>query len=253
MAVAPWIQALLWGMTAGGALIVGAATGYLVKLPPRFVAGAMAFAAGVLIAALSLELMEDAFALGGFASTLLGFGAGAMAHTIAHLALSRRGAAHRKRSGTRQPAEAAQAGSGLAIAAGSLLDGLPEGVVIGNSVISGHATSGAIVLAVVLSNIPEGLSSASGMKNGGRSAVYIFGVWSAIAAAVCIASVVGHTVFSRFSDETIAVTNAFAAGAILAMLVDTMIPEAYEDAHDFSGFITVLGFMAAFVIVKAGE
>ncbi len=116
--------------------------------------------------------------------------------------------------------------------------------------IGGGAVSGVAVAAVFLSNIPEGLSSAAGMKKAGRSAVYIFGVWGGIALISGVAALLGYAVFSHFSADVIAATTAVAAGAILAMLSDTMIPEAFESAHEFSGLITVLGFLTAFVLTK---
>jgi ZIP family zinc transporter len=104
-----------------------------------------------------------------------------------------------------------------------------------------------------MSNLPEGLSSAAGMKKAGRSPVYIFGIWTAIALASGIAATLGYTVFGNYSDTVVAVINALAAGAILAMLVDTMIPEAFETAHNFAGLITVIGFLAAFALEKFGS
>ena len=104
--------------------------------------------------------------------------------------------------------------------------------------------------AVFLSNVPEGLSSAAGMKKAGRSTAYIFGVWGAIAIISGIAALLGYALFSHFSQEVIAATTAVAAGAILAMISDTMIPEAFEQAHDFAGLIVVFGFLAAFVLSK---
>jgi ZIP family zinc transporter len=108
------------------------------------------------------------------------------------------------------------------------------------------------VAAVFLSNIPEGLSSASGMKKAGRSARYIFGVWAAIAFLSGIAALLGNTIFSHASEKIIAATTAVAAGAILAMISDTMIPEAFEQTHDFAGLITAIGFLVAFVLSKLG-
>lgn len=248
-----WLQAGLWGWLAGAALLLGAAIAYFVQVPLRLIAATMAFGSGVLISALAFELMEDAYTRGGFDSTALGFLGGAVVYTLVNWVLANQGAKHRKRSGQQQPSEAENSGSGLAIAAGALLDGIPESIVIGLSMLHGGAVSLVAVVAIFLSNLPEGLSSAAGMKKAGRSLRYIFGVWSGIALVSGVAAVVGYTIFQRFSADVIAATTAVAAGAILAMLVDTMIPEAFEAAHDFTGLITVVGFLASFVLTKLGE
>jgi ZIP family zinc transporter len=247
-----WLQAGFWGLVAGSALLVGAAAGYFARVPPRLIAGVMAFGSGVLISALSFDLMDEAYRRGGFDSTAAGFIGGAAVYTAANWYLARQGAKHRKRSGGQQPSESEDSGSGLAIAVGALLDGIPESIVIGVSMIAGGTVSFVAVVAIFLSNIPEGLSSSAGMKKAHRSGAYIFGVWASIALISGVAALVGYTVFSRFSADTIAATTAVAAGAILAMLSDTMIPEAFEEAHDFAGLITVLGFLAAFVLTKLG-
>jgi ZIP family zinc transporter len=207
---------------------------------------------GVLISALSFELIEESYKNGGFAATALGFIVGASIFTIANWVLSKKGAKHRKRSGEQQPAEHEDEGSGLAIAFGALLDGIPESIVIGLSLVGGAGVSFVAVIAIFLSNLPEGLSSAAGMKKAGRSATYIFGIWTGIAITSGIAALVGYTIFGNFSPAVVAVVTALAAGAILAMLVDTMIPEAFETAHNFAGLATVIGFLAAFALQKIG-
>lgn len=244
------VQAGLWGLLSGSALVLGAATAFLVKIPQRIVAGVMAFGSGVLISTVAFELMDEAYKRGGFDSTSAGFLAGAAVYTAANAYLSGQGAKHRKRSGQQQPNEGEDGGSGLAIAVGALLDGVPESMVIGLSLLGGGGVSLVTVAAVFLSNVPEGLSSAAGMRRAGRPAAYIFGVWGAIALASGFAAFLGCFLFDGASPEWIAATNAVAAGAILAMLADTMMPEAYEDAHNYAGMITALGFLVAFVLSK---
>jgi ZIP family zinc transporter len=247
-----WLQAGFWGLLAGSALLIGSAIGYYAHIHPRVIAGVMAFGSGVLISALSFQLMDEAYRKGGFDSTAFGFVAGALVYTLANRALAVQGAKHRKRSGHQQPSEDENAGSGLAIALGALLDGIPESIVIGLSLLSGESVSLVAVAAIFLSNIPEGLSSSAGMKKAGRPPAYIFGVWGSIALVSGIASVLGYSFFQRFSPEVHAAITAIAAGAILTMLVDTMIPEAFDEAREYAGLITVVGFLAAFVLTKLG-
>lgn len=246
------IQAGLWGLLAGGALVIGAAVAWFVHVPQRLIAAVTAFGAGVLISALAFELMDDAYRRGGFDSTAAGFLGGAIIYTAANWVLAHHGARHRKRSQDQQPSEQQDPGSGMAIAVGALLDGIPESVVIGLSLLAGGVVSFVAVIAIFLSNIPEGLSSAAGMKKAGRSAAYVFGVWIVIAVLSGIAAWAGCAVFRNFPAGVVAGTTAVAAGAILAMLADTMIPEAFEEAHDAAGLITVAGFLASFALSKLG-
>jgi ZIP family zinc transporter len=246
-------EAGFWGLVGGSALVLGAGIAYVATLPQRLIAAVMAVGSGVLISAVAFDLMDEAFRQGGFDSTALGFVGGAAVYTLANIIVSRRGARHRKRSGSnpdeRQPD--AQSDSGAAIAIGALLDGIPESVVIGVTLLGGGGVSAVTVAAVFLSNVPEGLSSAAGMKAAGRSARYIFGVWGGIAIASAIAAMIGNIALAGASPDLIAAVTAIAAGAILAMLVDTMIPEATEATHDYSGLIAVIGFLAAFVLSKS--
>lgn len=244
-----WVQAGFWGGVAGSALIIGALIGYFSHLPQRLIAGIMAFGGGVLISAISLELMNEAFDSGGFASTSIGFIGGAAVYSLANFFLTRKGGKHRKRSAFLTKKSDGDS-NGMAIAIGSLLDGIPESIAIGLSMIGGGTVSLVTIVAIFLSNIPEGLSSSSGMRKAGRSAKYIFGLWILICLASVISSIVGLTIFSQFPPNIISATTASAAGAILAMLADTMMPEAFESTHNFTGLITVAGFLCSFLLSK---
>lgn len=248
------IAAGFWGLIGGSALLVGAGIAYVASLPQRLIAAVMALGSGVLISAVAFDLMDEAYARGGFDSTAAGFLGGAIAYTLANIIVSRAGARHRKRSGSNphESQASADSGNGVAIAIGALLDGIPESVVIGVSLLRGGSVSLVTVAAVFLSNVPEGLSSAAGMKKAGRSGAYIFGVWGAIALISGVAACVGNVALKGAPPDLIAGTTAVAAGAILAMLVDTMIPEATEETHEYSGLITVGGFLAAFILSKLG-
>jgi ZIP family zinc transporter len=249
------IQAGLWGLVAGSALLLGAVFGYGVRVPQKVIAWVMAFGAGVLISAVSFELVGEAYEQGGLAPAAIGTLAGAIAYTAGNVWLARRGARHRKRSGHHtsqlQPSENEQGGSGLALALGALLDGIPESAVIGVSLLDGGAVSAVTVAAVFISNVPEGLSSSAGMRKAGRGKGYVFGVWGAIAAASTVSAVLGYTVVGGFSTAVTAAVTAVAAGAILAMIADTMIPEAFQEAHLAIGLITVSGFLVSFALSHA--
>jgi len=238
-----WLTAAGWGVFSGSALLLGAAAAFFLSIPPRLVALVMAFGSGILISALSFELMEEAIGTGGFWPTAAGFLGGAALYTAANVILARRGAKHRKRSGDQQPSDS---NSGVAIVLGALLDGVPESVVIGVSLIGGGAVSLPAVTAIFLSNVPEGLSGTAGMKTVGRSPLYIFGLWGGITVFSGLAAIAGYLLVGDLGGGAVAAANAIAAGAILCMIADTMIPEAFSESHDFAGLVTVVGFLAGF-------
>ncbi|WPU64084.1 ZIP family metal transporter [Peredibacter starrii] len=236
-----WIIAGFWGWLAGSALLIGAAIGYFVKLPQKVISAVMAFGSGVLISAICFELMDKAVQNEHFLYPSFGFLAGAIVYSLAAKIVSSKGGKHRKRSNKQDT------GSGMAIAIGALLDGIPESIVIGLTILTGGSVSSVAVFAIFLSNLPEGISSSSGMRNAGRSKEYVFALWLGIALLSGIASIAGYTLFGHFSDDVIGAITCLAAGAMLAMIVTTMIPEAYEEDRDWSGIITVMGFLVSFI------
>jgi ZIP family zinc transporter len=247
-----WLQAGAWGLIAGGALVVGALVAWFVRVPQQVVAAVMAFGAGVLISALAFDLVDEAERTGGLVATIIGLLMGAVVYVAANIALTVRGARHRKRSQRgEQPSERQQSGSGAAIAIGALLDGIPESVVLGLSLLGGGGVGVPVLAAIFISNLPEGLSSASGMKANGRSASYVFGVWGGIAVASGLAGLLGVVILQGASPAVIAVITAVAAGAILAMIADTMIPEAFARDHLYAGLIATVGFIVAFAVERA--
>jgi ZIP family zinc transporter len=244
------VQAGLWGLLSGSALLLGAGVGWFVPLSRRVIAGIMAFGAGVLISALSFELMDEAWHRGGFAPVSGGFLAGALVYTVANVIVARMGAKHRKRADpeTRKSAGVENNAAGLAI--GALLDGIPESIVIGASMLEGGSVGLVAVVAIFMSNIPEGLSSAAGMKAEGKTLAFVSMLWAGIAIVSGLASLAGFVALDGADPGVVAAVQATAAGAILAMLVDTMVPEAFEGTHDYAGLIAVSGFLTAFVLSR---
>ena len=248
------LQAGLWGLLSGSALLLGAVIGWFVPLSQRSVAAIMAFGAGVLISALSFELMDEAWRRGGFWPVAGGFFGGAALYTALNQLLSLWGARHRKRAdpALREAHKKTNPNNGGALALGALIDGIPESIVIGVSLLEGGAVGFVAVVAVFLSNLPEGLSSAAGMKAEGKSDAFVFLLWTGIALLSAAAALGGYLAFDGVAPAAVAAVQAVAAGAILAMIVDTMVPEAFEGTQDYAGLIAVTGFLAAFLLSKLG-
>jgi ZIP family zinc transporter len=239
--------AAFWGFVGGVALLVGAVIGLYLPAGGRLIALIMGFGAGVLISALSFELAEESFRGGGTDAAVIGFAAGALTFFAGDWIIDRRGGEHRKRSGGQQ-----QDGAAAAIVLGSLLDGIPESVAIGVTLLGGHGVGVPVVAAVFLSNVPESLSAATGLRKAGHSPQWILGLWTGVAIISAAAAAFGFGVLGGASAHTIAIIQAFAAGAILTMLTDTMLPEAVEGGGATVGLVTVLGFTLAFLLSQAG-
>jgi len=237
------LEAAFWGFVGGVALLVGAVLGLAFRTPPRVVGLVMAFGAGVLISAVAFELVEEGFESSGATPVVLGLVAGALTFYAGDWILDHRGGDNRKRSGGQQAG-----GSAAAIVLGAMLDGIPESAAIGVSLLGGGSVGVAVVAAVFLSNVPESLSAAVGLRKAGHSVCWILGLWLGVAVISAVAAAAGYALLGGASPATVAVVQAFAAGAILTMLADTMMPEGYENAGASVGIVTCIGFIAAFLL-----
>jgi zinc transporter, ZIP family len=256
------LEAAWWGFVGGAALLVGALMGLYLKVGLRAIGLVMAFGAGVLISAVAFELTEEAYRSAGSSAAALGLAAGSVTFFTGDWLIDRQGGHRRKspvhggvRAGSAsvgsKAAGGAAAASGMALVLGALLDGIPESAAIGISLLGGGGVGVAMVAAVFLSNIPESMSATTGLKASGRSTGWILGLWALVVGASTLASVAGYALLGGASEETVAFIQTFAAGAILTMLADTMMPEAVEHAGRLVGLLTVLGFAVAFFISAA--
>jgi zinc transporter, ZIP family len=236
------LAAGFWGFVGGASLLMGALVGIYAGASRRTIATVMALGAGVLISSVAFELMDEAYQIGGFDASALGLSLGAVAFFFADREVNRRGGTRRKNSGGKQ------GDSASAIAIGALLDGIPESAAIGISLLEGGTISAALVAAVFLSNVPEGLSSAAGMRQNGRSTAHILGLWGGVTAASAVAALLGYFFLAGAPEDLVAGIQAFAAGAILTMLASTMMPEAYEEGGEVVGLVTAAGFLLSFIL-----
>jgi ZIP family zinc transporter len=239
------LEAGLWGLAGASALVIGALIGLASRVPRRFVALAMAFGAGALVSALAFDLTEEAFTAGGTLPVAVGLAAGALVFFTGDQLLNRRGAARRGKRMLK-----ANEGNGPAIVLGAVLDGIPESIVLGSTLLAGAGVGVPFLAAVFISNVPESLSAASDLRREGHPPKWIIGLWVAVALVSGLAAAFGYWLLGGMGAGAVPLIQAFAAGAILTMLADTMIPEAYADGGDLTGLATVIGFAAAFLLTK---
>jgi ZIP family zinc transporter len=234
------LEAGLWGLIAASTLVIGALVGLYVPMPRRWVALAMAFGAGALISALAFDLTEDAFNSSNGVIVGLGLAAGALTFYFGNRLLgeSRRGA----------KVEPAESSNGLALALGALLDGIPESIVLGSTLLGGATVSVPFLAAVAISNLPEAISSTVDLRREGHRPGWIMRLWIGVGLASGVAAAIGYGVLGGMGPFWVPLIQAFAAGAILTMLVDTMIPEAFQGGGAETGLVTVAGFALAFFL-----
>jgi zinc transporter, ZIP family len=237
-------EAFVWGLFAGSSLLVGAVLALTVPIRERYHGWIMGFGAGVLISAVAFELVEDAFETSGWTGSLaLGLFAGCGTFTLGDAVIDRLGGADRKVMHSEEAP-----GSPLAIVLGIVLDGIPESAVIGLTLLEGGTVSAAVIVAVFLSNLPEAVAATSGLREQGRSTRWILVLWAGIVLVSALASLAGYGLFDDASDNVVAFVLAFAGGAILTMLADTMMPEAFRHGGRLVGFFTTVGFAVAFAV-----
>jgi ZIP family zinc transporter len=244
------LEAALWGFVGGVSLLLGALVGLFLPVPVRVVGLVMGFGVGVLISAVAFELTGAAYDRAGVVPVTLGLAAGALTFFAGDWLIDHRGAAERKDPTGTGPGAASSAATALLL--GALLDGVPESAAIGVSLLSGGSVGVAVVVAVFLSNIPESLSASAGMKRDGRSATSVLGLWSCVVIASTAAAALGYGVLGGAGETTLAFTEAFAAGAVLTMLADTMVPEAVDHAGPAVGLACVTGLICSFLLSMTG-
>jgi zinc transporter, ZIP family len=233
-----------WGTLAASSLVIGALIAVWFHISLRIIGLIMGFGAGVLISAVSFDLIEEAAAdSSGHGWIIAGVFAGCLVFFGGDRLIDKLGGSERKDATGDQ-----EDGSSMAIVLGSVLDGIPESMVIGLTIFEGGKVGAAYLAAVFISNLPESISSTSGLVKSGWQKSRVLLMWGAIAVISGIASLGGYALFQDSSPDTVGFVLAFAAGAILTMLANTMMPEAFEHGGKLVGVVTTLGFAVAYTI-----
>jgi zinc transporter, ZIP family len=220
--------AFAWGALAASSLVIGALLGLARPWPDRYVGLVLAFGAGALISAVSFDLAQEGAKLGGPGSVAIGLAAGALTYFVADRAVERAGS-----------------GGGRGLALGAFLDGIPEQLVLGLGLAAGGGVGVGLLAAIFVSNLPEAIGSATAMREAGSRPAAIRRLWFLIALGCLLATPVGFALADVTGGDLQAAIDGFAAGALLVMLIDSMIPEASQKAGRPGGLVTVLGFAVA--------
>jgi zinc transporter, ZIP family len=242
-------QAIVFGLVSSSALVIGGVVGAYWRAPERFTGVLLAFASGLMIAALSFDLFEEAFDLGGAARAGIGLIAGAATFVVTNTALDHYVASAEAEQRDKLEEGAQGGGIGFSLLAAVVLDGAPENVALGVSLI--EEASITLLIAVFAANIPEALVGAGAMRDAGRSRRYVIMLWALTALVLAPAVVIGRVALGGVADETLSFILAFAGGAVLAALADTLMPEAFEHGRPWNSFATAAGFFLAFVLATA--
>ena len=224
------LEALGYGALAACSLLIGAWVGLTGELDRRAVGLVLGFGAGALISSVSFELAEDGVRIGGGASVGIGLAVGALTYYVCD------GLVERSSGG---------GDTGNALALGAFLDGIPEQLVLGIGIATGEGVSVGLLGAIFVSNLPEAIGASNGMRAAGRRRPTILRLWLAVTIVLTLATVLGFGIADNASDKLLGGVNGFAAGALLVMLVDSMIPEAAQKAGRPAGLVTALGFAVA--------
>jgi ZIP family zinc transporter len=237
-------EAFAWGALASTSLIAGGVIALRVRVSNLVLGLVMAFGAGVLISAVAYELVGEAFdTSNGSGGVAVGLFAGCAAFSVGDFLIDRLGGADRKHSSGEQAA-----GSPLAIVLGTVLDGIPESIVIGLGLLAGEGVSVAVLAAVFLSNFPEAVAATTGLSKAGWRRSNVLWLWVVVTVVAGLSSLAGYAVFQDAPPDTVAFVLAFAGGAVLTMLADTMMPEAFEYGGKLVGVFTTVGFAIAFAL-----
>jgi ZIP family zinc transporter len=232
--------AVAWGALAASSLVLGVLLAFARQWPPVPIGLILAFGAGALISAVSFELAEEGAALGSPASLGAGLAVGALTYFFADRQIARRTQTQPGKAGRRQGA-----GAGESLALGSFLDGVPEQLVLGIGLAGGAPVSAALLVAIFVSNLPEGIGAGVDMRAAGSSRGRILKLFLSVAAVCTLSSAAGYAIADSISGEFQAAVNGFAAGALLVMLIDSMIPESRQKGGRAAGLLAVVGFAVA--------